>query len=111
MQRFGDGLAVLHQRQPDIALAWIGAVELLPREVAAGQHPHAGVLVQPYGRRLVAAMRGDVEPNAKTAGRTMIAVTAAEDLVGEIEFDAIQPPVLLDMRLVAIGGDRDLLQR
>ena len=40
-----------------------------------------------------------------------IAVAVAEDLVGEIEFLRVEPAVFLDMRLVAIGGDRDMLQR
>src|SRR6267154_4085324 len=56
-------------------------------------------------------MRGYVEPDAEAAGGTVIAIAIAEDLVGEIEFDAVEPAVLLDMRLVAVGGDRYLLQR
>jgi hypothetical protein len=41
----------------------------------------------------------------------MVAVAIAQDLVGEVEFDAIELSILLDMRLVAVGGDRDMLQR
>ena len=111
VQRFGYGFTVLHQRQPDIAVAGIAAVGLLPRQVTAGQHAHAGILVKFHRRRLVAAMRGDVEPDAEAAGGTVIAVAVAEDLVGEIEFYAVEPAVLLDMGLVAVGGDRDMLQR
>ncbi|MGY4599698.1 hypothetical protein ACVWXL_007444 [Bradyrhizobium sp. GM22.5] len=40
-----------------------------------------------------------------------IAVTIADDLVGEIELDAVEPAVLLDMRLVAVSNGRDMLQR
>ena len=63
------------------------------------------------GRRLVASVGADVEPQVEAAGRPPIAVTVADDLVGEIELGAIELPVLLHMRLVAIGGDRDLLRR
>jgi hypothetical protein len=40
-----------------------------------------------------------------------MAETVAEDLVGEIEFDPVEPAILLDMRFVAVGGDSDMLQR
>src|SRR3954464_5427388 len=109
VQGFGYGFTVLHQRQPDIAVAGIAAVGLLPRQVAARQHTHAGLLVKFHRHGLVAAKCGYVEPDAKTAGRAVVAIAVAEDLVGQIEFHAVQPAVLLDMRLVAVGGDRDLL--
>jgi hypothetical protein len=40
-----------------------------------------------------------------------ITVAAAENLVGQIELDPVQPAILLDMRLVAVGGYPDVLQR
>ena len=56
-------------------------------------------------------MRRDVEPQKEAAGRPPIAVAVADDLVGEIEFPRIEPAVVLDMRLVAVGGDGDPLRR
>src|SRR6267142_1547368 len=91
VQRFGYGFTVLHQRQPDIAVAGIAAVGLLPREVTSGQHAHAGSLVEFHRRRYVAAMRGDIEPDAEAAGRAVIAVAVAENLIGKIEFYPIEP--------------------
>ena len=55
--------------------------------------------------------RADIEPEEKAAGRTLVAVAVADDLVGEIEFRAIELAVLFDMRFVVIGRDRDVLQR
>ena len=52
-----------------------------------------------------------VEPDAEAAGGAAIAIAIAEDLVGEVELEPIKPPVLLDMRLVAIGRDRHVLER
>ena len=56
-------------------------------------------------------MRGDVEPQAKSARGPPIAVAAAENSIGGIEFEAVEPLVFADMRLVGIGGDGNLLQR
>src|SRR5579883_1118902 len=111
MQRLGRRFAVRNQRKADIAPAGIEAVGLLPREIAAGNDPHTGLAIELHRHRLVAAKTGHVEPDTEAAVGPLVAVAAAEDLVGEIELDAIEPAVLLDMRLVAIGRDRDMLQR
>src|SRR5947209_19060245 len=88
MQRLGRRFRVGYQRQADIARAGIGAVVLLSRQIASGDHAHAGIAIQPDAGCLITAAVGDVEPDAEAAGRTMIAVAIAEDLVGEIELDA-----------------------
>ena len=111
MQRFGCCFTVLHQRQANIAGAGIAAVGLPARQIASGHHAHAAVLVEFHRGRFVAALGRDVEPDAEAAGRPHIAVAIPEDLVGEIELDAVEPSIFLDMRLVAIGGNRDMLQR
>src|SRR5262245_56897373 len=54
MQGFCGGLAVLHQRKTDVTLAGIRAVGLLARQVGAGDHAHAGLLVETQ-RHLFAA--------------------------------------------------------
>src|SRR5215470_7652494 len=56
-------------------------------------------------------MRRHVKPEQETAGGPVIAVTAAENLIGEIELQRIEPAVFLDMGLVRIGSDRDPLRR
>ena len=63
------------------------------------------------GDRLVAALRADVEPEEEAAGRTLVAVAVADDLVGEIELGDVELAVVLDMGLVAVGRDGDLLRR
>ena len=47
----------------------------------------------------------------EAAGRPRIAVACADDLVGDVELLGVEPPVLLDVFFVAIGGDRDILRR
>src|SRR5277367_830767 len=107
MQRLGRGLLVLHHSDADIVRAWIAAVGLLAREIATGHDAHAGVTPQRKCRRLAAALRRNIQPQEKSSGRPAIAVTIADDLIGEIEFLAIETAVFLDLRLVAIGGDGD----
>src|ERR1700737_2005242 len=102
VQRLGCCLAVLHQRQADVAGAVIAAVGLLPRQVTSGHHAHAAVLVEFHCRRFIAAALRHIEPDAEAAGGTTIAIAIAENLIGEIEFDPVEPPVLLDMPLVAV---------
>src|SRR5215510_1270216 len=85
MQRLGRRFGVRYQRKPDVAGAGIAAVVLRPRQIASGDHAHAGIAIKPHARRLVAATVGDVEPDAEAAGRTMVAIAVAKDLVGEIE--------------------------
>src|SRR5262249_14176030 len=50
-------------------------------------------------------------PEEKGGGWVSIIVAVADDLIGEIEFLAIEPPIVLDMLLVVIGGDGDMLER
>src|ERR1700687_5298311 len=111
VQRLGCCFAVLHQRQTNVACAGIAAVGLLSRQIASGHYAHAAVLVEFYRRRFVAAALRHIKPDAEAAGGPAIAITTAENLVGEIELDPVERPVLLDMRLVAVGRDRDMLQR
>ena len=110
MQRLSRCFTVRYQRQADVTGPWVGPVELRSRKIASGHHAHARVLVEFDRRRLVAAVLRYVEPNTKAPGGPPIPITIAEDLVGEIEFDPVQPAVLLDMRLVAIGNGRDMLE-
>ena len=102
---------VLHHGDADIVRARIGAVGLLAREIAAGHDAHAGLAHSRFGHGFAAAVARNVEPEEEAAGRPLVAVAVADDLVGEIEFRGVEPAVVLDMRLVAIGRDRDLLQR
>src|ERR1700694_297034 len=111
VQRLGCCFALLHQHQTKLACAGIAAVGLLSRQIASGHYAHAAVLVEFYRRRFVAAALRHIKPDAEAAGGPAIAITTAENLVGEIELDPVEPPVLLDMRLVAVGRDRDMLQR
>ena len=111
MQRLGGDLLVLHHGDADIVRAGIAAVGLLAREIAAGHDAHAGLAPQRERRRFAAALRGDIEPEEEAARGTAIAVAVADDLIGEIEFLPIEAAVFLDMRLVAVGGDGDVLRR
>src|SRR5258706_13992401 len=111
VQCLGCCSTILYQRQANVAGAGIAAVRLLPRQIASGHHANAAVLVEFHRRRFVAAVVRDIEPDAEAAGGSAIAVAITENLIGEIELDAVEPPVLLDMRLVAVGRDRDMLQR
>src|SRR5450631_912880 len=110
VQRLGCCFTVLYQCQTNVAGAGIAAVGLLARQITSGHHAHAAVLVEFYRRCLIAAAGRHIEPDAETTGGAMITITIAEDLVGEIELDPVEPPVLLDMGLVAVGRDRDMLQ-
>src|ERR1700738_999326 len=97
VQGLGCCFTVLHQRQADVAGAGIAAVGLLPRQVTSRHHAHTAVLVEFHCRGFVAAMGRHVEPDAEAAGGPDIAIAIAENLVGEIEFHSIEPPVLLDI--------------
>src|ERR1700737_1944687 len=100
VQRLGCCFAVLHQRQTNVACAGIAAVGLLSRQIASGHYAHAAVLVEFYRRRFVAAALRHIKPGAEAAGGPAIAITTAENLVGEIELDPVEPPVLPDMSFV-----------
>src|ERR1700730_6438451 len=45
MQRLAGRLTVGDQRKADVACAWIGTIVLLSRQIAAGNHAHAGVTI------------------------------------------------------------------
>src|SRR5208282_259911 len=111
MQRLGSDLLVLHHGDADIVRTRIAAVGLFAREIAARHHAHAGPAPQSERGRFTAALSRDVEPEEKPARRAAVAVAVADDPIGEIEFLAIEAPVRLDVRLVAIGGDGDALRR
>src|ERR1700722_11185622 len=91
VQRVGCCFTVLHQRQANVARAGIAAVGLLPRQVTSGHHAHAGIPVEFHRCGFVAAMARHIEPNAEAAGGPDIAVAVTENLVGEIEFDPVEP--------------------
>src|SRR5690349_8155423 len=55
MQRLAGRFTIGNQRKADVARAGIGAVRLLPRQIAAGNHPHAGVAIKFHRGRFVAA--------------------------------------------------------
>src|SRR5438477_10492205 len=108
MQRFGGGLAVLHHRDADVAVARIGAVGLRPRRITSWHHAHASLFPKFSRHHLAAALLADIEPEEKSTRWTLVPITVADDLVGEIEFRAIERAVFLHMRLVVIRCDRDL---
>src|ERR1700736_1042793 len=68
VQRLRRCFTVRYQRQADVAGAGIGAVGLLPRQITSGHQAHAAVLVEFHRRRLVAALRRHIEPDAEAAG-------------------------------------------
>src|SRR5215471_17305300 len=111
MQRLGGRLAVGDERKANIARPRIESVRLQSGEITAGNNANAGVPIESYGRRFVAAVLRNIEPDAEAAGWAFVTVAIAENLIGEIELGAIKLAVLLDMRLVAVGCDRDMLQR
>src|ERR1051326_1664100 len=106
MQRLGGDLLVLHHGDADVIFARIAAVGLLAREIAAGHDTQAGLAPQRQRCRLAATLGRNVEPEKKSARWAAIAVAVADDLIGKIEFLAIELPVRLDVALVAIGGER-----
>src|SRR6202521_1909674 len=101
VQCLGCCFTVLHQRQTNVAGAGIAAVGLLPGQITSGHHAHAAVLVELHRCRLVAAAVRHIEPDAEAAGGPAIAIVIAENLIGKIKLEPVEPPVLLDMRLVA----------
>src|ERR1700744_3637722 len=111
MQRLGCCFTVCDKREANESPAGIAPVRLLPCEVAAGNHSHASISVKLDGYRFVSAFCSDIEPDAKAAGGTPIAVAVAQDLVGDVELDAVKPAVFLDMGFVVVGGDRHILDR
>src|SRR6185437_8220959 len=74
MQRLGGGLLVLHHGDADVVGAGIAAVLLLARKIAARNDAQPALAPQPQRRRLAAALRGDVEPEEKSARGPAIAV-------------------------------------
>src|SRR5262249_46704460 len=111
MQRLGGDVLVLHHRDADIVRARIAAVSLLAREIAAGHDGPAALAPECERRRFATPWRGDIEPQKEATGGAAIAIAVADDLIGEIEFLPIEAAVLLDMRLVVVGGDGDALRR
>src|ERR1019366_2494908 len=79
--------------------------------MAPGPDGPPAPLPQPLGHDLAAAVFRYVEPEKKSAGRTFVIVAVADDLVGEIELGRIELTIFPHMRLVAIGGDGDMLRR
>src|SRR5471030_569869 len=108
MQRLRRGRAVLNHSDADVVRAGIAAIGLLACKVAAGHYAHAGLLPQPLGHDLAAAVLGDIEPEKESAGRTLVVVAATDDLVGEIELGGIESAIFLHMDFIAIGGDATL---
>src|SRR4051794_3144900 len=102
MQGLGRCFAVRHQSETDVTGAGIAAIELGPSQIAAGDDAPAPVPKKFHGCPPVAAALRDTQPDAEAAGGPPIAIAIAEDLVGEIEFDPIQPPIFLDMRFIAV---------
>src|SRR5262249_7971700 len=90
MKRIGRGLLVVHHGDADVVRAGIAAVLLPARAVASGQDAHAPVAPQPRGRGLAATVRRDVEPQEEAAGGSTVAVSVADDLVSEVEFQPVK---------------------
>src|ERR1700722_14888501 len=109
MQRLGRCFTVCDKRKPNEASAGVTAIRLLPCEVAARDHADTGIPEKLDGHRFIVALCRDVEPDAEAAGGTPIAITAAEDLVGKVEFEPVEPAIFLDMGFVIVGGDGHML--
>src|SRR5215203_6048186 len=111
VQRLGGDFLVLNERDADIALAGIAGVGAVAREIVTGNDAQAAVAPKVPGDRLITALPAHVEPEEEAAGRTLIAITVADDLIGKVEFRDVERAVVLDMGLVAVGRDGDLLRR
>src|SRR5262245_39940924 len=109
MQRLRRGRLVLHHRDPDIVRAGIAAVALFTREIAPRYNANTRLGPQALCYSLAATLFRDVQPEEKSAGRALIPVTVADDLIGEIELLGIEPAVIAHMYLVVISGDRHIL--
>src|SRR5215470_9572181 len=48
VQRLGRRFRIRHQSEPDVTGAGIAAVILQPRQIASGDHAHAGVAIESY---------------------------------------------------------------
>src|SRR5664279_4784547 len=72
MQCLGRRFTVCDQSEADVARSGIESVGLLPRQITSRHHAHAGLAVEFHRRRFVAAMRGDIQPDAKSAGGTAV---------------------------------------
>ena len=81
------------------------------RGVRAGQHAQARFLPQLHRRAFAAAVLRHVEPKEEAAGRALVAVAIADDLVGEIELRFVERTILVDMRLIFISCGSRVLQR
>ena len=64
--------------------------KLICRQVATTMGLTASFLPKPLGDDLAAAVCGDIEPEKESAGRTLVSVAVADDLVGEIELGGIE---------------------
>ena len=102
---------VVHHGDANVAAAGIRAVGLVAREITPRHDAQPGFPPEPQRRGFIAALRRDVEPQKESARRPPVAVAGADDLIGEIEFLRVEPPVLRHVGLVAIGGDRHPLRR
>ena len=111
MQRIGRHIAVLYHGDADVAVAGIETIGLRARRVSAGQHAQARLLPELHRRAFAAAVLRHVEPEEEAAGRALVAVAVADDLVGEIELGAIERAVFFHVGLVVVGRDRDFLRR
>src|SRR6266567_8588069 len=107
MQRLGGDIAILNHRDADIAIARIKAIRLRPRGVIAREYAQSRFLPELERHGFAAALRRHVEPEKEAAGRTLVAITVADDLIGEIELGPIERAVLLHVRFITIGRDRD----
>src|SRR6516164_355805 len=111
MQGLGGDLLVLHHSDTNIVRARIAAVGLLARQITAGHDAHAGLAPERQRRRFATALRGNVEPQKEAAGGTPIAITIADNLIGEVELRPIETAIVLDMCLVVVSRDGDALRR
>src|SRR2546421_487181 len=91
----------------NVALAGVAAVGAVAREVVAGNDAKPAVAPEFHGCGFIAALLAHIEPEEEAAGRPLVAVAAADDLVGKIELRDIELAVLIDMRLVAVGRGSD----
>jgi hypothetical protein len=83
MQRLGRGFLVVNKRDADVSRSGIAAIGAVAREIMTGDDAQAAFPPKLFAHRLVAALRADVEPEEKAAGRPDN--QRSPTLLGEVE--------------------------
>lgn len=85
MQGFGGRVFVVYHCNPDIGGAGIVTQCIGPRSIFARQNTQTGFTPQFLGDCYAAALRQDIEPQEKSAGRPGVAKMCADDLISKFE--------------------------